>query len=109
VSIDRQFGVHEIPGTEEPAPTRRPETVSAGFESQMRNFINQIWSKLAEHDEKLAEISSQGRPMLVSDDDGAATGEGFSHSPPKPRPGKPWQAEGVSKATWYRRHKEAAP
>lgn len=107
MSIDRQFGVHEIPGTEEPAPQPRAATVSAGFEAQMRQFINQIWSKLAEHDAKLAEMSSHGRPMLVSDDGGAAKGERVARAPPKPD-GKPWLAEGVSKATWYRRQKGAA-
>jgi hypothetical protein len=104
VSIDRQFGVHEIPGTEEPAPQGKRESVSAGFELQVRGFINAIWAKLAEHDAKLSEMSSQGRPLLVADDGGAARGERVAPSPPKPEP-KPWEAEGVSKATWYRRHK----
>jgi hypothetical protein len=104
MSIDRQFGVHEIPGTEEPAPAAPRATVSAGFEAQMRNFINQIWSKLAEHDEKLSELSSAGRPMLVTDD-GGARGEAHPGPPPKLPEAKPWQAEGVSKATWYRRHR----
>jgi hypothetical protein len=104
MSVDRQFGVHEIPGTEEPAPQMKRESVSAGFESQMRNFINQIWSKLAEHDALLAEISSHGRPLLVSDVDGEARGERPRPVAP-PKPDKPWEAEGVSKATWYRKHK----
>lgn len=106
MSIDRQFGVHEIPGTEEAAPIKR-ETLSADFEAQMRNFINQIWSKLAEHDAQLALMASQGRPLLVADEAGEARGETALPSPPKPE-SKPWEAEGVSKATWYRRHKEGA-
>jgi hypothetical protein len=128
MSVERQFGVHEIPGTEEPAPTRRPETVSAGFELQMRTYVNAIWVKLAALEGRIEDFegwrtaialalkdatgidprSSQGRPMLVTDDGGVAKGEGFSHSPPKPPVAKPWVAEGVSKATWYRRHKEGA-
>jgi hypothetical protein len=107
MSIDRQFGVHEIPGTEEAAPRR-----DVGLERQ----INQIWSKLAEHDEKLSELSSQGRPMLVSDEGGAAKGERygdeFGQKPGvravPPKPDKPWEAEGVSRRTWYRRHPKEA-
>jgi hypothetical protein len=105
MSMDRQFGIHEIPGTEEPAPKRD----TAGLEKQ----INQIWSKLAEHDEKLAEISSQGRPLLVSDVR-EARGERAppALSPPKPplnKPSeKPWESEGVSRRTWYRRHPKEA-
>jgi hypothetical protein len=105
MSIDRQFGMHEIPGTEEPAPVPRRDP--AGLEKQ----INQIWSKLAEHDEKLAEISSHGRPVLVGPDNGGGggggTGTGSRHAPPKP-PEKPWEAEGVSRRTWYRRHPKEA-
>jgi hypothetical protein len=124
MSIDRQFGVHEIPGTEEPAPQVRRETVSAGFELQMRSYVNAIWAKLAELEGKIEDFEgwrtaialalkdatgidprSSSRPMLVSGVSGAR-GEGLSHSPPKPE--KPWEAEGVSRRTWYRRHKGAA-
>jgi hypothetical protein len=128
MSVNRQFGVHEIPGTEEPAPTRRPETVSAGFELQMRTYVNAIWVKLAELEGKIEDFegwrtdialalkdatgidprSSQGRPMLVTDDGGVAKGKRAGASP-KPPVAKPWAVEGVSKATWYRRHKEGAP
>jgi hypothetical protein len=125
MSIDRQFGVHEIPGTEEPAPTMKRETVSAGFEAQMRGYINAIWAKLAELEGKIDDFDGwrtaialalkdatgidprvSSRPMLVSGP-GEARGEAASHraAPLKPRSDKPWEAAGVSKATWYRRHK----
>jgi hypothetical protein len=110
LSIDRQFGMHEIPGTEEPAPQKR-ETVSAGFEMQMRGYVNQIWARIGELDEKLAALSSHGRPTLNADDGGEAKGERSappSSSPKpsfqkKPRAPKPWEAEGVSRRTWNRR------
>jgi hypothetical protein len=98
MSMDRQFGIHEIPGTEEAAPRRDP----GGLEKQ----INQIWSKLAEHDQKLAEISSHGRPLS---DVGEARGGRAPPASSPPKPSSPWEAEGVSRRTWYRRHpKEAA-
>lgn len=131
MSMDRQYGVHEIPGAEEPAPTRRPETVSAGFESQMRGYVNQIWSKLAELEGKIddfagwradiaealkastgfdpRELSSPDRPVFVPDVSGAR-GERAAppSSSPKPPHEKPWEAAGVSRRTWYRRHKSDA-
>jgi hypothetical protein len=109
MSIDRQYGMHEIPGTEAAAPAMRPDV--AGLERQ----INRIWAKLAEHDERIAELGSRGRPLLVSDDGGEARGRRERIRPPsspRPRPApaaRPWEAEGVSKATWYRRQREAAP
>jgi hypothetical protein len=99
MSIDRQFGVHEIPGTEEAAPQARRDVA-------IERQINQIWSKLAEHDEKLSELSSQGRPMLVSDVSEARGA--VSDEPPPKRSDKPWEAEGVSRRTWYRRHPKEA-
>ena len=88
MSIDRQFGVHEIPGTEEPAPQAKRETVSAGFELQMRGYVNAIWAKLAELEGKVQDLGSS-RPMLVSAA-GEARGEraappSFPPKPPKPR------------------------
>ena len=129
MSIDRQFGVHEIPGTEEPAPQPRRDTVSAGFEAQIREYVNAIWAKIAALEGRIDDFegwrtvialalkdatgidprkSSQGRPMLVTDDGGAARGgRPRPVAPPKPDV-KPWEAEGVSRRTWYRRHKGAA-
>jgi hypothetical protein len=137
MSIDRQYGMHEIPGTEAPAPQKR-ETVSGGFELQMRGYVNAIWAKLAELEGKIddfegwridiaealkqatgfdpRDLSSRGRPLLVSTDGGEARGREGVRPPSSPRPrpapapaARPWEAEGVSKATWYRRHREAAP
>ena len=48
MSIGRQFGLHELPGTEEPAPQAKPRTVTAGFESQIRGYVDAIWLKIAE-------------------------------------------------------------
>ena len=137
MSIDRQFGVHELPGTEEPAPTLKRETVSAGFEANMRAYVNQIWAKLAELEGRIDDFegwrtaialalkdvtgidprfplnAGSGRPLLVSAA-GEARGGAVSPPPPKPSPSKsprgekPWEAEGVSRRTWYRRHKEGA-
>ena len=99
--------MHEIPGTEEPAPAVKRETVSAGFEMQMRGYVNQIWARIGELDEKLAALSSPGRPTLNADDGGEAKGE--RSAPPSLNKPKPWEAEGVSRRTWSRRHKGAAP
>ena len=86
MSVDRQFGVHEIPGTEEPAPQAKRETVSAGFELQMRGYVNAIWAKLAELEGKVQDLGSS-RPMLVSAA-GEARGERAAPPsfPPKPPP-----------------------
>jgi hypothetical protein len=48
MSVDRQYGLHELPGTEQPAPTpaAAKTTVSPGFELQMRGYVNAIWAKL---------------------------------------------------------------
>jgi hypothetical protein len=127
LSIDRQFGVHEIPGTEEPAP--QPRAASAGFEAQMREYVNAIWAKIAALEGRLDDFegwrtvialalkdatgidprnpqNANSRPMLVSGS-GAKGERPRPVAPPKPD-GKPWLAEGVSKATWYRRQKGAA-
>ena len=129
MSIGRQFGLHELPGTEEPAPQAKPRTVTAGFESQIRGYVDAIWLKIAELEGRIDDFegwrtaialalkdatgidprNSPG-PLLVSAA-GEAKGERYGDEPgavpPKPRGAKPWEAEGVSKATWYRRHKEA--
>ena len=148
MSIGRQFGLHELPGTEEPAPTPKPRTVTAGFESQIRGYVDAIWLKIAELEGRIDDFEgwrtaialslkdatgidprnssktfrSPG-PLLVSaageakgeryGDEPGSTMVGVRAVPPKPflnnkpRGAKPWEAEGVSKATWYRRHKEA--
>ena len=124
MSIDRQFGVHEIPGTEQPAPTAKRETLSAGFEAQMRGYVNAIWAKLAVLEGRIDDFEGwrtaialalkdatgvdprNSRPMLVSGS-GARGEQPRPVAPPKPL-AKPWLAEGVSKATWYRRQKGAA-
>lgn len=95
MSVDRQFGVHEIPGTEEPAPQAKRETVSAGFELQMRGYVNAIWAKLAELEGKVQDLGSS-RPMLVSaageargeryGDEPGSTMVGVRAVPPKPPP-----------------------
>jgi hypothetical protein len=129
MSIDRQFGVHELPGTEAPAPQMKRETVSAGFELQMRGYVNAIWAKIAELEGRIDDFegwrtaialalkdatgidprtsasSVSSRPLLAVA--GGARGEGSAPpiSPPKPRSEKPWEAEGVSRRTWYRRQK----
>jgi hypothetical protein len=126
MSIDRQYGVHEIPGTEAPAPQVKREAVSAGFEASMRGYVNAIWAKIAALEGRvddfegwrtdIAEALKEAtgidprhsrRPLLVTGE-GEARGERpRPEAPPKPAL-KPWEAAGVSKATWYRRHKEAA-
>jgi hypothetical protein len=125
-NISRQFGVHELPGTEEPAPQPKRETVSAGFETQMRGYVAAIWDKIAALEGKVDRVmTSQGRPLLVSDEGGGGGGgevrrrvrpetAGSARLPPKPSTAKPstakpWEVEGVSRRTWYRRHKEAQP
>lgn len=145
MSIDRQFGVHELPGTEEPAPQMKRETVSAGFELQMRGYVNAIWAKIAELEGRIDDfegwrtaialalhnatgidprVSASPGPLssvahlargAKADGPNPATGEGYGDgsgqkpgvraSPPKPRSEKPWEAEGVSRRTWYRRQK----
>jgi hypothetical protein len=118
-NISRQYGVHEIPGTEEEAPNRARQ-VSAGFEGQMRDYVGAIWLKMGELERKVVSLeewreeltykstrlASPGvaRPASGEKSDGPhpATGEG-GRPPPKP-----WLAAGVSKATWYRRQKGGA-
>jgi hypothetical protein len=131
MSVDRQFGVHEIPGTEAPV-AQKPRTMSAGFEGQVRGYVDAIWLKIAELEGRIDDFEGwrtviamalkdatgidprrvSRRPLLVTAA-GEATGERLSSAVPpkpsdKPRGAKPWEAEGVSKATWYRRHKEAS-
>jgi hypothetical protein len=121
MSVERQFGVHEIPGTEEAAPAR---TVSAGFEGQMREYVNAIWAKLASLEGRIEDFEGWRTTIALALKD--ATGIDPRHStdpavlgefvrqaainelgagPPKPPVEKPWEAEGVSRRTWYRRHK----
>jgi hypothetical protein len=140
-NISRQFGLHELPGTEEPAPQAKPRTVTAGFESQIRGYVDAIWLKIAELEGRIDDFEgwrtaialalkdatgidprspktfNSPEPLLVSaageakgeryGDEPGSTMVGVRAVPPKPRGAKPWEAEGVSKATWYRRHKEA--
>lgn len=129
MSIDRQFGVHELPGAEQPAPQMKRETVSAAFELQMRGYVNAIWAKLAELEGKIDDFDgwrtaialalkdatgidprTSSRPQLVADVSGARGERAIppTASPPK-RQAKPWEAEGVSRRTWYRRQRQAAP
>ena len=124
MSVDRQFGVHEIPGTEAPV-AQKPRTVSAGFEGQMRGYVDAIWLKIAELEGRIDDFEgwrtaialalkdatgidprNSSRPLLVS----ANGGEGPTSPPSRapPRSLKPWEVEGVSRRTWYRRHKEAS-
>lgn len=128
-NISRQYGVHEIPGTEAEAPNQARQ-VSAAFEGQMRDYISAIWVKLGalelEIDDfkewreelnyrLLSRVASPGPLSSVAplasgekaDGPNPATGEGAVFSKASPPP-KPWEAEGVSKATWYRRNKGKA-
>lgn len=132
MSVTRQYGVHELPGTEQPAPGPAKTTVSAGFELQMRGYVNAIWAKVAELEGKVDGFEGwrdevalflkeragidprvSPRPLLAA---AASGGEGsrLPASPRKPRgrkPGpRPWLAEGVSRRTYFRRKlKEGAP
>lgn len=108
MSVDRQFGVHELPGTEQPVPQARREPVSAGFELQMRGYVNAIWAKLAELEGKI-EILGSSRPLLAAGD-GARGGREDIRPPSSPKPvsPKPWEAEGVSRRTYFRRRKQGA-
>jgi len=122
-----------LPGTEEPAPQMKRETVSAGFELQMRGYVNAIWAKFAELEGRIDDfdgwrtdiaealkdvtgidprVSASPGPLLSvaplargakADGPNPARGEG-DRLPPKPRNEKPWEAEGVSRRTWHRRH-----
>ena len=127
MSISRQYGLTEIPGTEEPAPAPKRAAVSLGFESQMRDYVGAIWLKMGELERKVVSLeewreglASPG-PLLsvahlargeTADGPNPARGEGGRPSPKpssvKPRGKRPWEDEGVSKATWYRRNKEGA-
>jgi hypothetical protein len=112
LSIDRQFGVHEIPGTEIEAPNKARQ-VSANFEGQMRDYVGSIWLKIGELERKVVNLeewreelnyrqASRVSPEPLSS---AASPPAKATGPPK---STPWAAEGVSKATWYRRHKGGA-
>jgi hypothetical protein len=126
MSVDRQFGVHELPGAEQPAPAMKRETVSAGFELQMRGYVNAIWAKLATLEGRIDDCAialalkdATGIDPRVSASPGplssvAHLARGGKAAGPNPATGeggrpppKPWEAEGVSRRTWYRRHKEA--
>ena len=104
MSVDRQFGVHELPGTEQPAPQIKRETVSAGFEMQMRGYVNAIWAKLGELEGRIEAVSS--RPLLASAAGEARGGRERIRSPSSPKPEKPWEAAGVSRRTWFRKKKK---
>ena len=110
MSIDRQFGVHELPGTEQPAPALKRETVSAGFELQMRGYVNAIWAKLAELEGRLDGEASSASAAAGE----ARGGRERLRSPSSPKPSlgkpspKPWEAAGVSRRTWFRKRKEAS-
>ena len=64
MSVDRQFGVHELPGTEQPAPSpaKTKTTVSAGFELQTRGYINAMWAKIVELEGRIERLSSSQPP-----------------------------------------------
>lgn len=120
MSVDRQFGVHELPGTEQPAPAPAKTTVSAGFELQMRGYVNAIWAKVVELEGKLDDFEGK-----VDDFEGwrseiaEALKERTGIDPRSPlkaprgrKPGpRPWLAEGVSRRTYFRRKQkeEAGP
>jgi hypothetical protein len=126
MSISRQYGLHELPGTEEPAPQMKRETVSAGFELQMRGYVNAIWAKIAELEGKIDDFegwrtaialalkdatgidprnSNSAPPLLVS---AAPTGGEKRSAGRSPRSPKPWEAEGVSRRTYFRRKQKEA-
>lgn len=113
MSVDRQFGVHELPGTEQPAPAAvKRDTVSAGFELQVRGYVNEIWARLAELDGRIddfqawrAEVAlflkaSTGIDPRVRPGDRVSPAPGKRGRKPGPRP---WLAEGVSRRTYFRR------
>ena len=115
MSIDRQFGVHEIPGTEEPAPQAK-RTVSASFEASMRDYVGAIWLKIGELERKVVNLEEWREELnyrlasrvspeperlpSAQGDQTRKTGDFVNR--------KPWEVEGVSRRTWYRRHKEGA-
>ena len=127
MSISRQYGLTEIPGTEEPAPTPKRAAVSLGFESQMRDYVGAIWLKMGELERKVVSLEAWRAGLaspgpLSSATPAEAKGERYGDEPVvgvravppkplsvKPRGKRPWEDEGVSKATWYRRNKEGAP
>jgi hypothetical protein len=115
VSISRQFGVHEVPGTEEEAPRPKRE-VSAAFEGQVRDYVSAIWLKLGELEGKIEGFEAwrddiarwlmvQRSPGPVSLVSSPGDGEGAGRPPPHP---KPWETEGMSRRTWYRKRKGGA-
>jgi hypothetical protein len=123
-NISRQYGLHEIPGTEVETPNPRRQ-VSANFESQMRDYVGSIWLKMSELERKVVNLEEwrdelnyrlasrvSPEPPSAATPPAEAKGERARPSPPEPsssvKPRKPWELEGVSKATWYRRQKEAS-
>jgi hypothetical protein len=120
-NISRQYGLHEIPGTEVETPNARRQ-VSANFESQMRDYVGSIWLKMSELERKVvnleewrdelnyrlaSRVSPEPLPPSAATPPAEAKGErSVTPAPPKPR--KPWELEGVSKATWYRRQGKSA-
>jgi hypothetical protein len=114
MSIDRQYGVHELPGTEEPAPQIKRETVSAGFELQVRGYVSAIWAKIAELEGKIEDFAGWRTAIALALKDATGIDPRNSTSPnpsrEKPSREKPWELEGVSRRTYFRRkQKEAAP
>jgi hypothetical protein len=118
MSIDRQYGLHEIPGAEVEAPNRARQ-VSAGFEGQMRDFIGALWVEVADFKRRIERLEEAREEMTyrlkASPREPTAIGGVTANLPPargeasRPPPElKPWVVEGVSKATWYRRNKGAA-
>ena len=128
-NISRQYGLTEIPGTEEPAPAPKRAAVSLGFESQMRDYVGAIWLKMGELERKVVSLEEWREGLaspgpLSSATPAEAKGEryggepgstmvGVRAVPPKPssvkaRGKRPWEDDGVSKATWYRRNREGA-
>jgi hypothetical protein len=139
VSIDRQYGVHELPGTEQPAPAPSKTTVSAGFELTMRGYVNAIWARLSGLEGRIdgfeawradiAEALKEATGIDPGLSSPAGEAEPFRiwrgreriRPPSSPRPStarpstarpstaRPWEVEGVSRRTWFRRRKEGAP
>jgi hypothetical protein len=106
MSISRQFGVHEVPGTEEEAPRPRRE-VSAAFEANMRDYVSAIWAKLGELEGKIEGFEAWRDEIAHWLRVQRSPGPVSLVSSPPPHPPKPWETEGMSRRTWYRKRKEA--